>query len=1207
MVGTVCRVTRNRLTRGRLALSAALATGAMALTAPAGAGAFGLQGSFSAQGFGCCGESIFYVGLAFTGNGDLWQTSGATRVVTRYGPGGLQLGQIPTGVMTQGMTVDRANGDVYVVTGEIHGNHPVMHFTSAGVLVKVYGAPDTGGPFGGDHHEGFNIAVNETTKQTYGIGYGSGGQVVRFAADGSVLRILDVGVEPSDIEVDQPTGDVLVSYLGNSRVVRYDASLDNPQTVLQGSGARTSPIGISLAPDGNLWVNWRGSGQTERIAPNGTVLGAATVPEQMMDVEADAKGGAYVAVGNGGRIYYVATDPPVAAFTSSLNGAIPAGAHLDFTSTSSDPDGTIASQSWDLDGNGTYGDATTPASGITFTTAGPHVVRLKVTDNDGATAIVSRTFTVVAQAPTASFTVSPAVPAIGQTITLTSTSTDPDGTIAHTDWDLDDDGQADDATGSPVTTSFATAGDHVVRLRVQDNDGNVVTKETTIGIPAVAAAFAVDDVAIGEGDSGTRQLVFHVTRTGSSTQPASVDYAVGAGTASDGTDFASRALATLTFGPGQTAKTVGVPVFGDVVEEDDETVILSLSDPSGATVADASGTGTITDDDAAPTVSVRNTEVTEGPGAVAQVTIGLDGPVTERTAAVHLATSDGTAQAGGDYTAVSQNATIVPPARTATVNVPITNDDVSEPDETVGLTLTGSGPLPLGTTAATLTIHDDGDKGPITVVQAPPSPVPEAGPPVSAIVGIPFPQAAPVMLSWRLDGGDASQSTDWAAREGTVTIPAGQTQASISLQPVDDQTDELDTEPWVLHVAVASGPANGTLDMPVGMADDDPDAKPVICPVCEHPGGDLRKARVNVDLTQDPDVTTAVGNPRKGWVATGWDRPSEEVIGRARFSNGLSHTDLCNQTIGIVCLTVTTTRYPSSWTPFPYGHDGLVGTVQQEAGGDGPNIGTNVMLIGMLRLTLWYPVAVNGTATTQVSAEWGTRTKGRQEESLEVTLVYRKPSDSAYAAHFGPNPAYPGDGVSCSTDERFPKLFGHPDPADIVRGGETVGTGWYSVRSSDVGATLSCKPNLPGGGSIVVAQRTVPPGAPVIATGKPLTVTGGVVAPVPVNCTTVVANCHGTLEYRLAPGGGTTGGKTARASAAATKKAKSRRSGTLVGRATFRAKGRKAKVKVKLNKAGRAAFAKTGTLSVIAVVTSGKKVTDRSLVLRAPTPKITSR
>jgi hypothetical protein len=76
-----------------------------------------------------------------------------------------------------------------------------------------------------------------------------------------------------------------------------------------------------------------------------------------------------------------------------------------------------------------------------------------------------------------------------------------------------------------------------------------------------------------------------------------VKYATGGGTAAAGTDYTAIAPTTLTFSPGQVAKTVTVQVKGDTVKEANETFFVNLSDATNAAIQDPRGVGTITNDD----------------------------------------------------------------------------------------------------------------------------------------------------------------------------------------------------------------------------------------------------------------------------------------------------------------------------------------------------------------------------------------------------------------------------------------------------------------------------------------------------------------------------------------------------------------------------------------------------------------------------------
>lgn len=145
-----------------------------------------------------------------------------------------------------------------------------------------------------------------------------------------------------------------------------------------------------------------------------------------------------------------------------------------------------------------------------------------------------------------------------------------------------------------------------------------------------SVALSVNDVAVAEGNSGSRNLTFTVKLSkADSRNIITVMYATANGSATAGTDY-TAVSGTLTFPKGSTTQTVAVAVSGDTSIEANETFTLNLSNPVKATLADASGVGTITDDDApAPvsTVPVHNSL----PGAVAVAYLDMDGQVVSGT------------------------------------------------------------------------------------------------------------------------------------------------------------------------------------------------------------------------------------------------------------------------------------------------------------------------------------------------------------------------------------------------------------------------------------------------------------------------------------------------------------------------------------------------------------------------------------------------
>ncbi len=109
------------------------------------------------------------------------------------------------------------------------------------------------------------------------------------------------------------------------------------------------------------------------------------------------------------------------------------------------------------------------------------------------------------------------------------------------------------------------------------------------------AGLSIDDVTLYEGSAGTTSFTFTVTRSGATNTTVGVAYATQDGTA-DASDY-DATTGTLSFGAGETTKTITVTVNGDTDVENDESFSVKLADPSKATITDATGTGMIVNDD----------------------------------------------------------------------------------------------------------------------------------------------------------------------------------------------------------------------------------------------------------------------------------------------------------------------------------------------------------------------------------------------------------------------------------------------------------------------------------------------------------------------------------------------------------------------------------------------------------------------------------
>jgi hypothetical protein len=185
---------------------------------------------------------------------------------------------------------------------------------------------------------------------------------------------------------------------------------------------------------------------------------------------------------------------------------------------------------------------------------------------------------------------------------------------------------------APVTVAvlgdLVDEPDETFFVNLSNPSGGVVVDgqgQATITDDDPAPQIIVEDCAAGEGHVGSGPCPFHLTLSNPSASSVSVNYATANGTATAGLDY-TPAAGTVTF-PALTTgpQTVNVSVLGDTAVEGDETLVLDLSNPSGATLPDPQGQGTILDDDA-PSLSLLEL----GHGSVLKADLAADpGPVPD--------------------------------------------------------------------------------------------------------------------------------------------------------------------------------------------------------------------------------------------------------------------------------------------------------------------------------------------------------------------------------------------------------------------------------------------------------------------------------------------------------------------------------------------------------------------------------------------------
>ncbi|MFD1951202.1 Calx-beta domain-containing protein [Sphingomonas arantia] len=247
----------------------------------------------------------------------------------------------------------------------------------------------------------------------------------------------------------------------------------------------------------------------------------------------------------------------------------------------------------------------------------------------------------------------------------------------------------------------------------------------TVTAAGEAGSFAIGDVQAAEGNAGTTAIEFVVQRTGGSTGAATLTYTVATGTA--GADDLSGALTgQVTFADGQTEARITVAANGDTVFEQDETFTVTLSDASIGTIGDATATGTILNDDAAPAVgtfAIADAAVAEGNAGTTQLTFTVT-RTDSSTGTVELAYAidlNGTADAA-DLDATGGTVVFADGQTSQTITVLLNGDVLVEGDETFGVTLTTStvgATIADGSATGTIT-NDDvaGSAGTLSIADA---------------------------------------------------------------------------------------------------------------------------------------------------------------------------------------------------------------------------------------------------------------------------------------------------------------------------------------------------------------------------------------------------------------------------------------------------------------------------------------------------------
>ena len=356
----------------------------------------------------------------------------------------------------------------------------------------------------------------------------------------------------------------------------------------------------------------------------------------------------------------------------------------------------------------------------------------------------------------------------------------------------------DDSAIEGPETVIATINNSATYVRNSTATSATVTL-TDGDTPTVSVS--VPDAAASE--TGPDSGMFLVTRTGSTAAALKVYYGL-SGSALHGTDYAPL-IGEVTIPIGAASAPVIIQPYDDDIAEPAETVTLAVANFNNTYSIGTpfQGTVTIADNNDTPLVNVRAGTVGIEGGSNATFVFHAIGHNAGNVTINY--TVSGTASAGTDYTALSGSVNV--PANgssDATVTVPIINDVVAEPTETVVVKITPSANYRVYNDGVAEAVIQDNDSGGDRVMVSTYNQSPaEAGAAVGTFYFSRTGSTGALTVNYGISG-TATNGADYTLLSGIVVIPDGQTGADVVITPIDDASAE-GSETVTLTVLAGSG------------------------------------------------------------------------------------------------------------------------------------------------------------------------------------------------------------------------------------------------------------------------------------------------------------------------------------------------------------------------------------------------------------------
>ena len=366
-----------------------------------------------------------------------------------------------------------------------------------------------------------------------------------------------------------------------------------------------------------------------------------------------------------------------------------------------------------------------------------------------------------------------------------------------------------------VTGDTIDEGDEKFTVTLQNApDGATISLATAIATiedddePAATAKLSI--VAGNsdrlEGDNGVVDYTFQVTRSDALDGVTAVDYAVASTSQADGADFVGGLPSgSLTFNPGESTKTIFIPVNGDEDIELDETFEVVLSNSTGeATIVTGQATGVIQNDDVAALGLQLPNQVDEGSGTFS-ATVFRNTP-TDQPLLVSIASLTPT------IFTVPESVTIPIGASSVDFDINVVDNDRFDGGQQGQILVSASG---LRDATGLVSVVDD--EVPTLIISLADDQVPKFDGITQLTIARTGPLLESVSVILLADQQDPFVLNRTVQAPRNITIPAGSSSLTVDVEVIDDEYAERNSD--FLFVAMAPGYSDGMSGLTV--IDDD--------------------------------------------------------------------------------------------------------------------------------------------------------------------------------------------------------------------------------------------------------------------------------------------------------------------------------------------------------------------------------------------------